>query len=232
DLLAWFRKNGVDPGNDPEVAAALERYDIEGDQLIIKRVEATRDYFRLMRGDFDGSPEAQAIRNKARIRFDIARTALDRFQATIIQTILPRLPEPAQDRLVRACFPEKQLAFFGSSTEPGKRPVVREVRRMKLTPAQTASVDALVATAERAVLDLARRCVLDNATYTLASEEFRQKQRTAPLNVFLQDLGIIEKKLDADVLALLTEQQRSEYDASPVIDPSETSRIKDEPQRP
>jgi hypothetical protein len=48
--------------------------------------------------------------------------------------------------------------------------------------------------------------------------------------VFLQDLGTIEKKLDADVLALLSEQQRSEYDASPMIDPSETSRIKDEPK--
>ncbi len=229
DLVTWFRKSGIDPAADPELRSALDQYDVEGDKALVERAEAQREYFTMSRGTFDGSPEATAAQAKVRRRFDAARAGLERLQATIVRTVLQRLPQDAQDRFVRACLPYKQLVRFGSTLDPAKRPVVREVRSMKLTPEQRASVDQLVAKAERAVLDRARQCVLDNATYLLASDEYRQKNRTTPPNQFLEDAGKIEKKLDADVLALLTPRQRSEYDASPVIDPSDVSPIKPEP---
>lgn len=232
DVIKLLRKAGVDAAADPELSAALQRFDIEGDKALVARLEAKREYFKVVREPYDGSPESQARQNGARRRWESTQQEHLRLQAQILQIILPRLSEQLQNQIVRASLPEKRLGFFGSAINPDQRPIVREVRRLKLTPAQQERVNTLVTEAEREVLALARKYIQENAAYVLGSEEFRQKQRTTPANAFLGDISTIEKKLDTEVLAVLTVQQRGDYDASPVIEPTTTSPINDEPTTP
>lgn len=229
DIFAYLRQNKIDFASDAQLSGMLDRFDIDQDAAFVRERRALIAYYRSVRLGFDGSPESKKRDRDTQNEFFASTAKLRQVQSAFIQKLIVALPVEQGDALVLEIMQRNAEGFDASSARPDQAPVVREIRAMDLLPEQKARLQSVVANAWRDMLILARRCVIDQAAYELMDNEARSKVPTAPTNVFWGKASDLRKIVARELLAMLTPEQRSNYDASPVLDPSETSRVKDEP---
>jgi hypothetical protein len=229
DLPAFFARNSFDPRSDERLLTGLEKFDIDRDAALVRERKAWIAYFENVRAAYDNSPEGQARREQLNRERDRATLALLRVNVSSIQPVLDRLPEALRDTLVLEIVNRSAQGFDRSVASPDGYPVVREVLALNLTRDQRDEAKKVVDAAKAEILSLARRCVVEQAAFDLADNAAREKYPTAPLNTFWGDASKVRKRTSAAMLALLTPIQRNLYDASEVLDPSESSKVKPSP---
>ncbi len=230
DLVRYLRAAGVDTGASPELAEVMLRYETEGDRLLIAYARAVKAYREFSREPYDASPEMRERSGRTLGEQTRASEALTRFQSQVLERVLPLIPQDVQDRLVFATL-ATELSMLGRTLKPANTPVVREALSLNLDAEPRARIEALAAATERRLLDRARRFAGEQAAFERLSPEARQSARSVndtPKNRFYADITSIQRELNASVLALLTPEQRSAYDALPVRDRSVLAPILDE----
>lgn len=229
DLWEFLASVSFDPSSDPNVSALLERFDVDSDAALVRQRRAMLAYFDNVRKGFDGTPESRERDRLAQREFFAANANLTRTHAAIVEPIINALPPAIADRLVLAIITRAIKDFDTNLVDPARFPVVREVLALDLQQQQREEVEVIVARASTDALALVRKGVIEQARFELLDNERRTDGRTSPLNLYLEDASKLRKTTSEAVLALLTPQQRRDYDASDVIDPSSTSTVNDLP---
>lgn len=229
DVAEFLVRKGQDVLGDNPVASVITRLDVEEDAAIVRERRAVMAYFENVRRGYDGSPESQKRDRDTQKELRAADLELRRVQSAALLKLVSILPSEVGDALVLEVMRIRSKDFDRTAASPEQYPVVREVRALALSEEQRAQVKSILGEAERQVLDIARRAVVDQATFELADDQTQRKYPTAPSNVFWGKASELRKQVSRDVLGLLTPEQRRAYDASTVLDPSDTSRVNDEP---
>lgn len=228
DLDGLFAEAGFDPASDPALAGILARADVETDAALVRQRRAVLAYFASVRGRADATEDGARRRDAASKEFQLAGDGLTRALARPVEGVLARVPDAVRDRLVVEVLRGQLGAFDPNILEPERYPVAREVARLELTPEQRAAAERALAEARAEMLALARRTVLEQSAYLTADAAAQARYRTAPTNVLLGDASKVRARTSAALLALLTPEQRSEYEASPVVEPSASSVVEEE----
>lgn len=233
DLWQFLEKNNFDPkslevSKRESLAALLERFDRESDAALVRERRALKAYFEIVRLGFDGSEESTQRDRKAQRELYASREELGRVQAAVVEPLLDLLPGAVAEKLIVESIGVATEGFGRALAEPERYPVVREVLALGLTAEQRGKVRELVDLAKKEALAMARTALVDQARFVMESSDGRAKYATAPLNVFLGSASKLRVRVSGEVLALLTSEQRAEYDASDVIEPSSTSTVLDE----
>lgn len=229
DVAEFLVRKGQDVLGDNPVASVITRLDVEEDAAIVRERRAVLAYFENVRRGYDGSPESQARDRDTQKELRAADVELRRVQSAALLKLVGILPGEVGDALVLEVMRTRSKDFDRTAASPQQYPVVREVLALSLSEEQRARVKSILREADRQVLEIARRAVIDQATFELADDQAQRKYPTAPTNVFWGKASELRKQVSRDVLGLLTPEQRRAYDASTVLDPSDTSRVEDEP---
>lgn len=228
DLWEFFATLDMDPASQPDLAPLLERFDVESDAALVRQRRALLAYYANVRLGFDGSPESRERNDKAQREFFAANANLTRTHARIVEPLIAALAPSAADRLVMAIIAGSVKNFDANLTDPARYPVLREILALDPPGPQRQQVEAIITRATAQALALARQSVIEQARFELLDNERRTDGRTAPINLYLEEASKLRKSSSEEALALLTPQQRRDYDASPVLDPSSTSDISDQ----
>lgn len=228
DLWEFCAANRFDPSTSEAVSALLDRFDRESDAALIRQRRALLAYYADVRRGSDGTEESQARSRKALNELIAANANLNQVCASIVEPILSALPSGLSEKLIYQIIEGATREFDKNLSDPDRYPVIREVLALKLTPDQRQAVQSLVRSAKAESLALARTTVIEQARFVLLDDKTRTDGRTSPLNLYLGDASKLRVRVSESALAVLTEQQRLEYDASEVIDPSTSSTVKDE----
>jgi hypothetical protein len=229
DVAEFLRGKGADITGDNEVASVLSTFDVEQDAALVRERKAVLAYYDNVRRGIDGTPESAKRDRDAQNAMFLAGANLRRVQSTVLTKLVGVLPSELGDQLVREVMRTRAQGFDRTAASPDQYPVVREVLTLTLREEQRSQVKAIVNDAERQMIELCRKAVIDQATFELADNQTRQRYPTAPTNEFWGKASELRKKVSREVLELLTAEQRSVYDASAVLEPSESSRVEEEP---
>lgn len=223
DLWAFLREAKIDPKSNADLDAALERYDVEGDRLLVQYLQARAAFFNNARGGFDGSDEARRESNRVRRELNDTQSRLQTLYNQTLDAVLPLLPEAIAQRLsLRTLASLIGWANADRGFPARENPVLREVLQIRLSPEQRASLDELIARADRDAAAEVNAFRRDETAYDQLSPEAQQQRRGQsddPLNRLVRRIGEVRKRLESDAIALLTPEQKLEYDALPVIAP-------------
>lgn len=228
DLWRFFEANAFDPTKDDSLVALLDKLDRDSDAALVRERKALKAYYANVRLGFDGSEAANERDRAARREMRLAYDALSRVLAAAVEPLLSTLPPAVADKLVVAIMTRASESFDPKVADPDRFPVTREVLALNLTPEQRTRAAALIDAAKAEALALSRSTVIEWARYTLRDAEAQAQVRTTPTNLYWERASAIRVRLSNELLALLTVQQRADYDASDVLDPSSSSRVSDE----
>lgn len=229
DVFEFLARQGIDTRSDKALAEALEALEIQQDAALIRERRGYLAYISVVRMGYDGSPETAKRNADAQRELFVSGSGLRQAQSRLIQRLISSLDDERADRLAVEIVGRSGAGYDATCTQPRRYPVLAEVQALALNPEQKAAVRTLIEDAEREVRALCRRCVVDQAAFELMDNKAREKVPTAPTNVFFGKAAELRARVSAAALALLTPAQRSVYDASPVIDASDTSRVEPEP---
>lgn len=228
DLWKFFASIGFDPASDTNVAVLLERFDLDSDAALVRQRRAMLAYFDNVRRGADGTPEAQERDRRAQREYFAANANLDRVHAGIVEPLLDALPGDVAEKLVVALLSRALESYDANLVEPARYPVIREVLALGLPAEKKQRVQKIVERATTQARALARTSVVEQARFVLLDDARRTDGRTSPINLYLGEAGKLRKSTSEEALALLTPEERRNYDASEVLDPSPSSAVKDE----
>jgi hypothetical protein len=228
DVFVFLKSAGVktDEKSAPDLAAILSAYETRLDLALVRKEKAWIAYIANIRAENNPTPESKELSRRIENERIASNSGLINAGQSIVQPLLSLLSPDLGDRLAGELL-QHRLGEFWGSVSPAKWPVVREVLALELTPQQRPRAQELIASAESRSRELIRKAVVEGARYDLADNATRATYKVEPVNQYLGDIADIRSRLKDDLLALLTPAQRSVYDASPVIDPSDTSKVND-----
>jgi hypothetical protein len=229
DLREFLVGRGLDRASSPEVFELLSRFEIEQDAAIVRDRLAVLGYFASVRAGFDGTPESKERDRAAQAEMFASRAELQRVQARALLKLVGSLEDEMNDAFVLEVIARTTESYDPTLAVPELYPVVREVLALDLTGSQREQIKTLIDQSTRELLGLARTRVVQQAEYVLKDAAARNSVPTAPNNVFLGEAVELRRRVSKQVLDALTPQQRNLYDASPVLNPSDSSRVDDEP---
>lgn len=229
DVFEFLARQGIDTRSDKALAEALQALEIQQDAALIRERRGYLAYIRVVRMGYDASPESAKRNADAQRELYASDAGLRQAQSRLIQRLMSSLDDERADRLAVEIVGRSGAGYDATCTQPRRYPVLAEVQALALNPEQKAAVRTLIEDAEKEVRALCRRCVTDQAAFELMDNKAREKVPTAPTNVFFGKAVELRARVSAAALALLTPAQRSVYDASPVVDPADSSRVEPEP---
>jgi hypothetical protein len=228
DLWRFFAQNNFDPAQDGSLTALLDKFDRDSDAGLVRQRKALKAYYASVRLGFDGTEAARERDAAAQRELRVSTAALERVQAAVVEPLLRLLPPAIADKLVTETLALASQSFDPTVSSPERFPVTREVLALNLTPDQQAKARSLINDAKSEALIQARSAVVERARYTLLDNDARAKVATTPINIYWENASKLRVRLSNDLLALLTSEQRADYDASDVVDPSSTSLVNDD----
>lgn len=228
DLWKFLASNNVDPASSEQLAAVLDKFERESDVALVRQRRALKSYFDNVRQGIDGTDESKERDRKAQNELFAANANLQRVFAAVVEPLISVLPAELADKLVERIIELSTEDYDRNLADPSRYPIVREVLALSLTPEQRRDVEAMVEAAKSEALTLARTSVIEQARYLLLDDKVRTDGRTSPLNLYLEKASKLRVRLSAEALAVLTPQQRREYEASEVLEPSSSSTVNDE----
>ncbi|MFZ4576486.1 MAG: hypothetical protein ACOYN0_19035 [Phycisphaerales bacterium] len=228
DLWTFFATNRFDPEAKEELRDLLGKFDRDSDAALVRQRRALLAYYANVRLGYDGSDEARQRERNALNELLSANQNQERVAAAIVEPLIGSLPAELADKLVFQIITRAIGAFDKNLSDPDRYPVVREVLKIELTPEQRSSLQSILSAAKSEALERARSTAIEQARYVLLDDKTRTDGRTSPLNLFLGAASAQRVRVSNEALSLLTPQQRLDYDASAVIDPSTTSTVEDE----
>jgi hypothetical protein len=222
DLRMELERLKVNVGSIEGLAEALERGEQEVEGGLIAYARATMDAIGFVRERVDDRARETETRNNRNASY----ARLQRAQVGAWQRVVALVDEKTRAALVQrrverwfAQFDDGQgRLVFGDDTLPG---TVREVQALDLSDAQREQVASRVARFEREYGALCR-------SWTAKMDEFVLGKGESVQNDLFEPREKLRKGLEADVLAMLTDEQRREYDVSPLLEKDSTWDVADE----
>lgn len=224
DLTRSLERMGVAPDSAPGLLDAILRNERDLDAALVSRQEALARYFAAVRAGYDqeGGP-LNTARNETQRAFERADANLARVQVAGWRLIAAALSPADLERLsverVAAIFERIDAGYEMSIYGPdiGGTPIYREVMALdSLTQAQREQAAAALAEYEAAYRSRIERFLraYDDDYFKPAAE---REGASNILNPFATEREGLRTTLNTTVLGLLTPQQRTEYDESPVL---------------
>ncbi len=235
DLTRSLARMGVAIEATPDLRDAVLRNERDLDAALVARQEALVRYYAAVRAGYDqeGGP-LNKTREETRRAWERSDANLARVQVTGWRLVASALPPAELQRLslerVAAIFEGIDTAVEMSIYGPdiGGTPIYREVIALgSLTQEQRDQAGAALAEYEAEYQSRVKRFLqeYDDDYFKPAAE---RKGSSNILNPFSGERDELRKKLNTRVLELLTPQQRTEYDESPVLFGEGASKIEPE----
>jgi hypothetical protein len=228
DVWIFLDKQSVRVEENEALAQLLDAFDRESDEALVRNRRALLAYYASVRKGSDGTDEARERDRRTQQELFVSRARLGRVHSKVVEPLLALLSPEVADKLVTEMLAESIGAFDASIVTPARFPVVREVLALELEQSQRSSMLARIGDATTRMLSLARECVVEQARYELLDNESRGKRPDSPMNIFLGRASDVRKELSAELLGMLSPEQRRAYDASEVIEPADVSVVKEE----
>jgi hypothetical protein len=222
DLTRVLRDLKIDTTRDPQLLQAALDGESTVDAALVAAAQSRIDFFASIRASAGRKAESDALN-----RMRIADARLQQEDVQSVRRLTPLLQETERNALAlrraEAYFAWYNNAFNQGASTHTVPASVREVQRLQLTDQQRASL--------KARLDRFNTDYLAAVTAWLSQRDdavLRNDNPSDITNRFLSMRDDLRKALDTETLALLTDQQRREYDASPLLETDGSWEVEDE----
>ncbi len=228
DLREALTRLKVDIAAVPGLAEALDRYERELDAALVARQQTSLAYLAAImapydkpdpaRADQDREAQQKALRESGESEERLARTQVGGWR-TLTALLDPAIQDQLGAERVGAIFAQAdqtvEMNIYGPDT--GGTAIYREVLALgSLTDQQRADADRMLSDFRSRYAER-RRAFLREYDDDLLKPLADRERSPGVLNRFSLDRTSLRAKLDESILAILTPQQRTEYDESPVL---------------